>query len=468
MAATRLITMHQNKGMSVSASIGERLKYVQNNEKTEDGEYISAYACDPKTVDEEFVLSKEEYLRITGRKVKGDILAYQIRQSFKPGEVTPEEANAIGYETAMRFTKENHAFIVATHTDKEHIHNHVIYNSTTLDCTKKFRDFFLVGMALQRLSDQICLEHGLSVIKPRRYEEREKRTIYPWKKTKRSTVCENIDAALVRGPKNFAELLKLLSEAGYEIKPGANPSIRGKDQKRFIRFRSLGDGYTVEDLEKIISGDMQKNPNTAKWKNKESERRRFDLLVDIQKKLQEGMSAGYERWAKVFNLKQISQALLFLQENDIRDYATLAERADLSSRHFNELSKKIKASEKRLSEIVELRKHIINYSKTREIYVAYRKSGYSKKFYEAHREELTIHQAAKEVFGAFPQSKIPKVKELNEEYARVLSEKRKAYQEYRQAKKEMQDYLIAKKNIDAIIGDELEKCDQHEKEAPAK
>lgn len=468
MAATRLITMHQNKGMSVAASIGERLKYAQNGEKTEDGEYISAYACDPKTADEEFLLSKEEYLRITGRKVKGDILAYQIRQSFKPGEVTPEEANAIGYETAMRFTKGKHAFIVATHTDKEHIHNHVIYNSTTLDCTRKFRDFFLVGMALQRLSDQICLEHGLSVIKPRRYDEREKRTDYPWRKTKRSTVCEDIDIALAKGPKDFEELLKFLAEAGYEIKTGANPSIKGKDQKRFIRFRSLGEGYTVADLEKIISGEMQQNPKTAKWKNKENKRRSFDLLVDIQKKLQEGKGAGYERWAKVFNLKQISQALLFLEENGVRDYETLAEKADILSKHFNELSERIKASEKRLSEIAELRKHIINYSKTRDVYVAYRKAGYSKKFYEAHREELTIHQAAKEAFSAFPQGKIPKVKELNEEYAMVLAEKRKAYQEYRQAKKDMQDYLIAKKNIDAILGDDLERCEQHEKEAPTK
>lgn len=129
----------------------------------------------------------------------------------------------------------------------------------------------------------------------------------------------------------------------------------------------------------------------------------------------------------------------------------LAERASLSSKHFNELSERIKASEKRLSEIAELRKHIINYSKTRDVYVAYRKAGYSKKFYEAHREELTIHQAAKEAFSAFPQGKIPKVKELNEEYAVVLEEKRKAYQEYRQAKKNMQDYLIAKKNIDIIF-----------------
>ena len=197
-------------------------------------------------------------------------------------------------------------------------------------------------MALQRLSDQICLEHGLSVIKPRRYDQREKRTDYPWKKTKRATVCEDIDIALTKGPKDFAELLKLLSEAGYKIKPGANPSICGKDQKRYVRFRSLGDGYTVEDLEKIISGDMQSDSKNTKWKNKERERRSFDLLVDIQKKLQEGKGAGYEQWAKLFNLKQISQALIFLDKNNVRDYEALAEITESSSQKFNELSEKIR------------------------------------------------------------------------------------------------------------------------------
>lgn len=162
MAATRLITMHQNKGKSVAKSLSDRTDYAKNGEKTENGQFISSYACQAESVDEEFMLSKRKYERLTGRHPKGNIIAYQIRQSFKPGEITPEEANQVGYETAMRFTKGNHAFIVATHTDKAHIHNHIIFNSTSLDCTHKFRDFFFVGLALQRLSDIICLEHGLS------------------------------------------------------------------------------------------------------------------------------------------------------------------------------------------------------------------------------------------------------------------------------------------------------------------
>ena len=210
MAATRLIALHINKGKTVAQCLADRTDYSENAAKTEDGKYISAYACDAKTCDEEFLLSKRQYEHITGRTQAHDVIAYQIRQSFKPGEITPEEANKVGYETAMRFTKGKHAFIVATHVDRAHIHNHIIFNSTTLDCTRKFRDFRLSGLALARLSDIVCLEHRLSVIIRKPYGERQKRTEYPEKKSQRDEICEAIDAALVRKPKDFRELIGIL------------------------------------------------------------------------------------------------------------------------------------------------------------------------------------------------------------------------------------------------------------------
>ena len=167
MAATRLIALHINKGKSVAQCLADRTDYSQNVEKTNNGEFISSYECASKTADEEFLLSKRQYQHITGRQQKHDVIAYQIRQSFKPGEITPEEANQVGYELAMRFTKGKHAFIVATHIDRAHIHNHIIYNSTSLDATRKWNNFFFSGLAVQRLSDIICLEHGLSVITPK-------------------------------------------------------------------------------------------------------------------------------------------------------------------------------------------------------------------------------------------------------------------------------------------------------------
>ena len=164
MAATRLIAMHINKGKTLAQCLEARTDYAQNPEKTEKGDLVTSYECDPMTVDEEFMLSKRKYQQITGLSPKNDIIAYQIRQSFRPGEITAEEANRAGYELAMRFTKGRYAFIVATHTDRAHIHNHIIFNSTSLDGTRKFRNFYLSSFALQRISDLICLERGLSVI----------------------------------------------------------------------------------------------------------------------------------------------------------------------------------------------------------------------------------------------------------------------------------------------------------------
>ena len=217
-ATTRLIPMHVNKGRTVGECLKHRTEYAKNGEKTEDGQYVSSYACDAETVDEEFLLAKREYLRITGRQQQNDVIAYQIRQSFKPGEITPEEANAIGYELAQSFTKGNHAFIVATHTDRAHIHNHIIFNSTNLDCDRKFRNFFLSSFVIQKISDNLCLRHGLSVIKPRAYRDRDNQGYR--RESIRSRICEDIDKALDRKPSSFDELLAFLAEQNYEIKKG--------------------------------------------------------------------------------------------------------------------------------------------------------------------------------------------------------------------------------------------------------
>ena len=249
LAATRLIALHKNKGKSVAACLKSRTDYAQNPDKTQQGELVSSYECSPLTVDEEFMLSKRQYELMTGRRQKNDVIAYQIRQSFKPGEITAEEANKVGYELAMRFTKGKYAFIVATHTDREHIHNHIIYNSTALDSTRKFRDFLLSGLAVQRLSDLICLEHQLSVIEIKPYRERQKRTLYPPRESNRDKLCAVIDNILLNEkPADFEAFLQKLEQQGYEIKRGKHTSVKGTRQKRFIRFRTLGAGYETEEM----------------------------------------------------------------------------------------------------------------------------------------------------------------------------------------------------------------------------
>ena len=451
LAATRLIALHKNKGKSVAACLKSRTDYAQNPDKTNKGELVSSYECSPLTADEEFMLSKRQYELMTGRRQKNDVIAYQIRQSFKPGEITAEEANKVGYELAMRFTKGKYAFIVATHTDREHIHNHIIYNSTALDSTRKFRDFLLSGLAVQRLSDLICLEHQLSVIEIKPYRERQKRTLYPPRESNRDKLCAVIDNILLNeNPVDFEIFLQKLEQQGYEIKRGKHTSVKGARQKRFIRFRTLGAGYSEDEIKAVIAGEAERRPHQKQPPKEQS----FHLLVDIQAKLSEGKDEGYARWAKRYNLKEMSKTLIFLQENKIGSIEEIQERVDAATARYHELGDSIKASENRLAEIAVLKAHITNYAKTRPVYDAYRKTGYSKRFLETHRTEITLHKAAKAAFDEANLKKLPKVKELDAEYSKLLTEKKVRYPDYRKAKEEMQELLRAKRNVEMFFAEE--------------
>ena len=421
LAATRLIAMRKNKGKSIAACLNNHTSYIQNPDKTERGELVSSYQCSPLTVDEEFMLTKRLYEQTTGRRQKSDVIAYQVRQSFRPGEVTPEEANKIGYEFAERFLKGKHAFIVATHTDRAHIHNHIIYNSTALDGTRKFRDFFFSALAVQRLSDLICLEHQLSVIQKKPYRERQKRILYPPKESNRDKLCTVIDNILLHEkPKDFAVLLDALEQQGYEVKRGKHPSVKGKGQRRFIRFRTLGAGYTEEEIKAVLEGKAEHQPHSKQL----FPEMKLGLLVDISAKMAEGKTNRYKKWATKFNLKEMSKTLLYLQEKKIDSADELRERAAAATARYHTLGDSIKAAEKRMGEIAVLRTHIVNYAKTRDVYAAYRKAGYGKKFLEAHREEIELHKAAKAAFNEADLKKLPKVKDLNVEYSELLSQKK--------------------------------------------
>ena len=450
MAATRLIALHKNKGKSVAACLKSRTDYAKNPDKTNRGELVSSYQCSPLTADEEFMLSKRQYDLATGRRQKSDVIAYQIRQSFRPGEITAEEANKVGYELAMRFTKGKYAFVVATHTDRQHIHNHVIFNSTALDGTRKFRDFFFSALAVQRLSDLICLEHQLSVIEKKPYRERQKRIVYPPKESNRDRLCGIIDTILAEKPEDYEAFLQKLEQQGYEVKRGKHTAVKGKGQKRFIRFRTLGTGYGEDEIKAVLEGKAEHHP----YQKQPPKEQPFQLLVDIQGKMAEGKSIGYKKWATKFNLKEMSKTLLFLQEQKISSAEELRERAAAATEHYHAMGDSIKEAEARLTEIAVLKTHIINYAKTREVYAAYRKAGYSKAFLEAHREEITLHKAAKAAFDEAGLQKLPKVKELDAEFAELLTKKKAAYPDYRKARNEMQELVRAQKNVERFFAEE--------------
>lgn len=226
------------------------------------------------------------------------------------------------------------------------------------------------------------------------------------------------------------------------------------------RLDSLGDGYTLEDLLAVLAGQKEHTPRQKSAK--QAEPPKVNLLVDIQAKLQAGKGAGYVRWAKVFNLKQMAQTVNYLTEHNLLEHAVLEEKA--ATAHHNELSAKIKAAEKHMAEIAVLRTHIINYAKTRDTYEAYRKAGYSKRFRQEHEEEILLHQAAKNAFDDMGVKKLLKVKELQAEYARFLEEKKKTYSEYRRSREEMRELLAAKTNVDWLLNMEAEPDTEREKD----
>lgn len=449
MAVTKIIAMHQNEGVTISHSISNRTDYGMNPEKTENGKLISTFACDPHTVVSEFVLSKKKYFALTGRKQENDILAYQVRQSFKPNEILPEEAHKIGYEFAERFLKGKHAFIVCTHTDKAHIHNHIYFNSTTLDCKRKFRDGYFISKDVARLSDMICIEHNLSVVEnpQKRNSAYNKWEGYQKYSSHREFLRSDIDEVLKNKPKDFDDFISQMRGKGYLIKFGKHITFSHARQKRNIRLRSLGEGYSEEEIKAIIKGNKNHREKKSNQKTKSS-----NLLIDIQQKLAEGKGKGYENWAKVFNLKQMAKTVLYLQENGFSDYDEFAQKADDMTAKVSGLREEIRSSEKRMEELAVLREHIINYLNTRETYAKYKASGYSKKFLAEHESEIILHRAAKNKFNELGLKKLPTVKSINIEYSELMAKKKKAYSEYYSLKDKHREMLIHKSNIEKILG----------------
>ena len=447
MAVTRIIPIRGSKGQSVIKSLTERTDYVKNPEKTENGSLVYAYGCTPQLVAAEFALSKRQYAQRTGCKAPG-VIAYHIRQSFKPGEITPEEANIVGRELAERFLKGKHAYIVCTHVDRKHIHSHIIFNSTTLDGTAKFRDFLGSGRTVGRLSDLICIEHGLSVIQnPRRYTHP---TYDKWLGEKkplshRDVLRAAIDDALARKPETFDELLQLICESGYRVSAGKNITFY-RDGQRAIRLHTLGAGYSEAELRDVIAGKATHNPR--------GKREDARLLIDIEAKLAAGKGGGYAQWAKVFNVKQMAKTLLYLQEHGIKNREELSTRAATACEKLSALNDRIKEIDDRIADITELRGQIVAYAKTRKIFDEYKASRYSRKFFDAHESEIEQHRAAKRYINAHGIEKLPNMIDLNAEFDKLVAEKREAYAEYRAIRDEQRELLMHRHNVDVFLGEE--------------
>ena len=469
MAISKILPRKAMRSRTRQQSMTDRLDYDQRPEKTIDGELVSAYMCTPETAAEEFEISKRLYYQITGRSQpkKRDVIMYRIIQSFKPGEVSPEEANRTGYELAMKFTGGQHQFVVSTHVDKAHVHSHIEFNSTNLNCDGKFVNVKNSYLVLRRLNDELCRTHGLSVI-----EEPGQRAKQPgeaaaikygssWKERLRQTIDR-----LLPDCRDYEDFLAKMRAEGYEIKEGKQLSFRAPGQDRFTRSHRLGDSYSREALRDrfIVRGGA----SAGAKKPFQRDGRKVNLLIDIQAKLAAGKGAGYEHWAKIFNLKEAAKTLNFLVDNGLTDYSELTAQAAQAGDKFDAASRRIKQLEARMAEIAQLKTHIINYSKTREIYTAYKRSRRKKEFRTEHEIQIAQHEAAKKAFDALGSKPIPKVAQLSEQYTALLAEKQKRYVEYQTARRDMIAYRTAKANVDKILGLEMAEPDakeqQHEKD----
>lgn len=366
MAISKLNPRHASEGRSIAAVLAERIDYSRNPEKTDGGLLVTGYQCSPETAWQEFAISKQIYTATTGRRraPDKDVISYLIIQSFESGTITPEEANKLGYKLALEFIGGEHQFIVATHIDKKHIHNHIEFNSTALDCSHKFNNIKNSYIPLRKANDRICQEFGLSIIE------------------------------------NTAKKGKHYAEWSAEKKGQSSKLLkfRAQGQERFTRSKTLGADYSLEALRDRVG--KAKQPRRKKKIRLEKDTR-INLLMDIQARLQ-GRGPGMERWMKIHNLKEAAKTLNYLTEHGITDYGLLAEKAEKAAADFEAISTSIKQTEHRMEQIAALKTHIINYAKTRDTYVAYRKKKAADKpaFRAAHETDLLLHEAAKRAFDA--------------------------------------------------------------------
>jgi len=460
MATTAILPVHAGKGRPIAAAFKMSVDYIKNPNKTDDGEWVTAYACDPLIADDEFLFSKNRYATITGREQGArDVLAYHLRIAFKPGETDAKTANRIGYELAMKLTRGDHAFVCCTHVDKLHMHTHILVNAVSLDYTKKFRNFKGSAFAIRRIADYLCVENGLSIVE----NPKPSRGSYAnWKGTKKPQSnrekLERIIDAAIENSKDYNAFIAAMIAAGCDVKQGANLAFKIPGAERFARCKSLGEDYTEDAIRERLAGTRKvvQRRQTADEKfipfviTRET---KFGLLIDIQQKVQEGKGAAYEHWAKLYNLKQMARTLIYLQENGLDDYNELAKKANAVSSDFDERLARIKTLEKRMSEISELQKHIGTYGKTREVYKQYRASGKDVGFYEIHRADITLHLAAKKHFNERNfTGKLPSINTLRQEWATLNAEKKALYRDYHELKDQRKELLTAKDTCERILG----------------
>ena len=425
----------------VKSTLSKALDYIQNPEKTDGKMLISSFGCSYETADIEFGYTLSQALD------KGSNLAFHLIQSFAPGEVDYEKAHEIGKQLADAVTKGQHEYVVTTHIDKGHIHNHVIFCAVNFVDHHKYNSNKRSYYGIRNMSDKLCRENGLSVVVPGKGSKGKSYAEYQAEKTGTSWKGKLKIAvdALIPQVSSFEELLTRLQAAGYEIKPGKYVSCRAPGQERFTRLKTLGADYTEEAIRERIAGRRTKAAKAPR------EQRGVSLLIDIENSIKAAQSKGYEQWAKIHNLKQAAKTMNFLTENKIEQYADLVSRIEEMAAESGQAADALKNAEKRLADMAVLIKNVSTYQKTKPVYDAYRKARNREKYRAGQEQAIILHEAAARSLKATGIAKLPNLAALQSEYEALQAQKEALYADYGKLKKKVREYDIIKQNIDNIL-----------------
>ena len=425
----------------IKSTLSKALDYIENPDKTDGKMLISSFGCSYETADIEFGYTLSQALD------KGSNLAFHLIQSFAPGEVDYEKAHEIGKQLADAVTKGQHEYVVTTHIDKGHIHNHVIFCAVNFVDHHKYNSNKRSYYGIRNMSDKLCRENGLSVVVPGKGSKGKSYAEYQAEKTGTSWKGKLKIAvdALIPQVSSFEELLTRLQAAGYEIKPGKYVSCRAPGQERFTRLKTLGADYTEEAIRERIAGRRAKAAKAPR------EQRDVSLLIDIENSIKAAQSKGYEQWAKIHNLKQAAKTMNFLTEHKIEQYADLVSRIEEMSAESGQAADALKNAEKRLADMAVLIKNVSTYQKTKPVYDAYRKARNREKYRAGQEQAIILHEAAARSLKAAGIAKLPNLAALQSEYEALQAQKEALYADYGKLKKKVREYDIIKQNIDNIL-----------------
>jgi hypothetical protein len=450
--------MAVTKIKAIRGTLSKALAYISNPDKTEDKLLISTYGCASETAAQEFEWTRRIAEQKGMKPVR--IIARHVIQSFDVGEVTPELAHEIGKQFADEILGGKYEYVLTTHTDKNHVHNHLIFNAVDFVDHHAYKSYKKIYYDMREVSDRLCKENGLSVIPPsqnkgmsyKEYTEAKRGT--SWKQKLKQTIDRFVIVA-----KDYDEFLNLMQEAGYEIKSGKYISFRAEGQERFTRSKTIGENYTEERIRERIQG---RNPRKLQRQN---DRSSISLISRIQERITEVGSKGYEHKAKLTILKEAARTLNYLTENNLLQYADLEKKVEDVHSSYARTGEDLKAVEARLRTVQPLIKNIGNYQKLKPVWDAYMKAKDKPTFRAKHEAELVIFEAAKTTLLAMQgEEKLPSLKSLQAEQQRLLDEQQRLYDERARLKKEAKTIDTMKANVDAFLKPSVEQKQEQKRE----